>query len=156
MAQIKNGGRGGEAAGARRPLLVVDGDNFAYRSYQALPKTIRRSGGRGGGAILGFANYLLRFYETERPRAVLFDAEAVTSIDVSGIAALREVRDTLAAQGIFFAIARARGTFLRMLVRSGMAREMEDKLLFGSVRAGIRAYRVWRNRSRVEQRAEQG
>ena len=92
----------------------------------------------------------------ERPRAVLFDAEAVTSIDVSGMAALREVRDTLAAQGIFFAIARARGTFLRMLVRSGMAREMEDKLLFGSVRAGIRAYRVWRNRSRVEQRAEQG
>ncbi|QXH36818.1 SulP family inorganic anion transporter [Pseudomonas muyukensis] len=81
-------------------------------------------------------------------QVVLFDAEAVTSIDVSGIAALREVRDTLAAQGIHFAIARARGTFLRMLVRSGMAREMEDKLLFGSVRAGIRAYRVWRNRSR--------
>ncbi|MGV5491562.1 SulP family inorganic anion transporter, partial [Pseudomonas sp. XP2] len=84
----------------------------------------------------------------DQPKAVLFDAEAVTNIDVSGIAALREVRDTLAAQGIFFAIARARGTFLRMLVRSGMAREMEDKLLFGSVRAGIRAYRVWRNRNR--------
>ena len=62
----------------------------------------------------------------------------------------------LAAQGIFFAIARARGTFLRMLVRSGMAREMEDKLLFGSVRAGIRAYRVWRNRNRSVQVAEQG
>ncbi|PAV69675.1 hypothetical protein WR25_04451 [Diploscapter pachys] len=28
-----------------------------------------------------------------------------------------------------------------MLVRSGMAREMEENLLFGSVRAGIRAYR---------------
>lgn len=82
------------------------------------------------------------------PLAVLFDAEAVTSIDVSGIAALREVRDTLAARGIHFAIARARGRFLRMLVRSGMAREMEEKLLFGSVRAGIRAYRIWRNRSR--------
>ncbi|WP_060497942.1 SulP family inorganic anion transporter [Pseudomonas sp. NBRC 111133] len=92
----------------------------------------------------------------DQPKAVLFDAEAVTSIDVSGIAALREVRDTLAAQGIFFAIARARGTFLRMLVRSGMAREMEDKLLFGSVRAGIRAYRVWRNRNRSVQVAEQG
>ena len=90
-----------------------------------------------------------------QPKAVLFDAEAVTSIDVSGIAALREVRDTLAAQGIFFAIARARGTFLRMLVRSRMAREMEDKLLFGSVRAGIRAYRVWRNRNRSVQTAEQ-
>ncbi len=91
--------------------------------------------------------------ETE-PKAVLFDAEAVTSIDVSGIAALREVRDTLQAQGVHFAIARARGTFLRMLVRSGMAREMEDKLLFGSVRAGIRAYRVWRNREQREQGAE--
>ncbi|WP_448176939.1 SulP family inorganic anion transporter [Pseudomonas putida] len=92
----------------------------------------------------------------DQPKAVLFDAEAVTSIDVSGIAALREVRDTLAAQGIFFAIARARGTFLRMLVRSGMARDMEDKLLFGSVRAGIRAYRVWRNRNRSVQVTEQG
>ena len=54
-----------------RPLLVIDGDSFAYRAYHALPKTIRRSGDRGGGAVLGFANYLLRFYETERPRAVL-------------------------------------------------------------------------------------
>lgn len=90
----------------------------------------------------------------EKPQVVLFDAEAVTNIDVSGVAALREVRDTLAAQGIHFAIARARGTFLRMLVRSGMAREMEEKLLFGSVRAGIRAYRVWRNRARREGTAE--
>ncbi|PNA02789.1 MULTISPECIES: SulP family inorganic anion transporter [unclassified Pseudomonas] len=90
----------------------------------------------------------------EKTQVVLFDAEAVTSIDVSGIAALREVRDTLAAQGIHFAIARARGTFLRMLVRSGMARELEEKLLFGSVRAGIRAYRVWRNRARREGAAD--
>ncbi|KJK17565.1 SulP family inorganic anion transporter [Pseudomonas sp. BIGb0427] len=84
----------------------------------------------------------------EQPRAVLFDAEAVSSIDVSGIAALREVRDTLTARGIYFGIARARGRFLRMLVRSGIAREMENGLLFGSVRSGIRAYRLWRNRSR--------
>jgi DNA polymerase-1 len=54
-----------------RPLLVVDGDNFAHRSYHALPKSIRRRGNRGGGAIVGFANLLLRMYETERPRAVL-------------------------------------------------------------------------------------
>jgi DNA polymerase-1 len=71
MAQMKGSGRGGGAAGPGRPLLVVDGDNFAYRAYHALPKSIRRSGNRGGGAILGFANYLLRFYETEGPRAVL-------------------------------------------------------------------------------------
>lgn len=49
----------------------ADGDSFAHRSYHALPKTIRRHGNKGGGAILGFANFLLRLYETEQPRAVL-------------------------------------------------------------------------------------
>src|SRR3954447_5647370 len=55
----------------RRPLLIVDGDSFAHRSYHGLPKTIRSRGGKGGGAILGFANFLLRLCETELPRAVL-------------------------------------------------------------------------------------
>jgi DNA polymerase-1 len=55
----------------RRPLLIIDGDSFAHRSYHAIPKTIRRRGDKGAGAILGFANFLLRLYETERPRAVL-------------------------------------------------------------------------------------
>jgi DNA polymerase I len=54
-----------------RPLLVVDGDSFAHRAYHGLPKTIRRRGGKGAGAIVGFANFLLRFYAEERPRAVL-------------------------------------------------------------------------------------
>src|SRR2546430_1246680 len=54
-----------------RPLLVVDGDSFAHRSYHALPKSIRRHGNKGGGAIVGFANFLLRLYVNERPRAVL-------------------------------------------------------------------------------------
>jgi DNA polymerase-1 len=55
----------------RRPLLIVDGDSFAHRAYHALPKSIRRRGNKGGGAILGFANFLLRLYQTEAPRAVL-------------------------------------------------------------------------------------
>jgi DNA polymerase-1 len=54
-----------------RPLLVIDGDSFAHRSYHALPKTIRRSDGKGAGAILGFANFLLRLYADEQPRAVI-------------------------------------------------------------------------------------
>ena len=54
-----------------RPLLIVDGDSFAHRAYHALPKTIRRKGNGGGGAIVGFANILLRLYENESPRAVL-------------------------------------------------------------------------------------
>ncbi|MGZ8323830.1 MAG: 5'-3' exonuclease [Rhodoplanes sp.] len=55
----------------RRPLLAVDGDSFTHRSYHALPKTILRRGGRPAGAILGFANFLLRLYRAEQPRAVL-------------------------------------------------------------------------------------
>jgi DNA polymerase I len=53
------------------PLLIIDGDSFAHRAYHALPKTIRRKGDKGAGAILGFANILLRLYEQENPRAVL-------------------------------------------------------------------------------------
>src|SRR6266478_7188518 len=55
----------------RKPLLVIDGDSFAHRAYHALPKTILGRGGRPAGAILGFANMLLKFYRTEQPRAVL-------------------------------------------------------------------------------------
>jgi exodeoxyribonuclease III len=55
----------------RRPLLVIDGDSFAHRSHHALPKTILARGGKGGGAILGFANFLLRIYQAEQPLAVL-------------------------------------------------------------------------------------
>jgi DNA polymerase-1 len=54
-----------------RPLLVVDGDSFAHRAYHALPKTIQRAGKKPAGAIVGFANFLLRLYESEAPRAVL-------------------------------------------------------------------------------------
>src|SRR6202045_3377464 len=60
----------GEAAVVKHPLLVVDGDSFAHRSYHALPKSIRRRGNKGGGAIVGFANFLLRLYAQEQPRAV--------------------------------------------------------------------------------------
>src|SRR5215469_15994903 len=54
-----------------RPLLVIDGDSFAHRAYHAIPKSIRRHGNKGAGAIVGFANFLLRLYNAEQPRAVL-------------------------------------------------------------------------------------
>ena len=54
-----------------RPLLIIDGDSLAHRAYHGLPKTIRSRNGLGGGAIVGFANTLLRLHEEERPRAVL-------------------------------------------------------------------------------------
>ncbi len=55
----------------KRPLLVIDGDSLAHRAYHALPKTIRRAGGRPSGAIVGFTNFLLRLWDDEQPRAIL-------------------------------------------------------------------------------------
>jgi len=54
-----------------RPLLVIDGDSFAHRAYHGVPKSIRRCGDKGGGAVVGFANFLLRLYAQEEPRGVL-------------------------------------------------------------------------------------
>jgi DNA polymerase I len=74
MARARSSGRRSpspKAAIAGRPLLVVDGDSFAHRAYHGLPKTIVRVGGKPAGAIVGFANFLLRIVENERPRAVL-------------------------------------------------------------------------------------
>jgi DNA polymerase-1 len=62
-----------------RPLLAVDGDSFAHRAYHALPKSIRRADRRPAGALVGFANMLLRLWEAERPRAVVV---AWDSLDV--------------------------------------------------------------------------
>ena len=56
---------------AARPLLAVDGDSFAHRAYHALPKSIRRAEGRPAGALVGFANMLVRLWESEQPRAVV-------------------------------------------------------------------------------------
>jgi DNA polymerase I len=56
---------------SQRPLLVVDGDSLAHRAYHGLPKSISRAGGRPAGAITGFANFLLRLWQSERPRAVI-------------------------------------------------------------------------------------
>src|SRR5271165_2266933 len=61
----------GKESDVNRPLLVIDGDSFAHRAYHGVPKSIRRRGNKGGGAILGFANFLLRLYAREEPRAVL-------------------------------------------------------------------------------------
>ena len=46
-------------------LLAVDGDSLAHRAYHALPKSIRLN------AVVGFANFLVRLWESEQPAAVL-------------------------------------------------------------------------------------
>jgi DNA polymerase I len=77
-------GRGGEPAAraegadgyghgltaASAPLLIIDGDSIAHRSYHALPP-IAGAGDRPINAMVGFANVLLLLLEAEQPRAVL-------------------------------------------------------------------------------------
>jgi DNA polymerase-1 len=60
------------------PLLVVDGDSFAHRSYHALPKSIRRADGGPAGLLTGVGNLLVRLWEEERPRAVVVCWDTLT------------------------------------------------------------------------------
>jgi DNA polymerase-1 len=56
---------------ALKPLLAIDGDSLAHRAYHGVPKTLTRAEGRPAGALTGFANFLLRLWQIESPRAVL-------------------------------------------------------------------------------------
>ena len=71
VRRARPGAKPQAAKSGPRPLLVIDGDSFAHRMYHALPKNILRRGDKPAGAILGFANILLRLYREEKPRAVL-------------------------------------------------------------------------------------
>jgi exodeoxyribonuclease III len=90
-ARRSSAARIGEPALSGRPLLVIDGDSFAHRSSHALPKTIRRSDGKGAGAILGFANFLLRIYADEQPRTVIVGWDSLPR-DVSRLSKRARVR----------------------------------------------------------------
>jgi 5'-3' exonuclease len=59
-------------------LLVVDGPFLLYRSFFALPDSIKGAGGQSVNALLGAANVLLRIAADRDPRAIVvcFGAEA--------------------------------------------------------------------------------
>ncbi len=60
------------------PLVVVDGPYVLYRSFFALPDSIRGAGEHSVNALLGAANILLRVAADKQPRAIVvcFGAEA--------------------------------------------------------------------------------
>ncbi|MBH9197687.1 SulP family inorganic anion transporter [Pseudomonas aeruginosa] len=80
---------------------------------------------------------------SERPNAVLLNAEAMTNLDISGLATLHEVRQILKAQGVHLSLARVTGQTLDLLQRSSMLGEIKPPLVFSSVRSGVSAYRYW-------------
>lgn len=53
-----------------RPLLIVDVPWLLYRSFFALPKSIRGTGGEPANALLGTVNALLTAIDAHRPRAL--------------------------------------------------------------------------------------
>jgi DNA polymerase-1 len=130
-----------QARTSRGPLLVIDGDSFAHRAYHALPKTILRRGGKPAGAILGFANMLLRLYQAEQPRAVLVawdTLEAATyrhkafpayqsgrEFDDAIVEQLKVLPEFVAACG--FANARAAGYEADDFLAAAVAREEKRK-----------------------------
>jgi DNA polymerase-1 len=61
-----------------KPLLVIDGDSFAHRSYHAVPKSIRRGDGGPAGLLVGIGNLLVRLWEEESPRAVVVAWDTLT------------------------------------------------------------------------------
>jgi 5'-3' exonuclease len=60
------------------PLVAVDGPFLLYRSFFALPDSIRGADGHSVNALLGAANVLLRVAADREPRAIVvcFGAEA--------------------------------------------------------------------------------
>ncbi|KAF1053067.1 MAG: putative sulfate transporter [Stenotrophomonas maltophilia] len=82
----------------------------------------------------------------EQPRAVLLNAEGILNLDISGLTTLREVQQTLAAQGVYLSLARVNGETIALLKRSGALGEVRPPLVFSSVRAGVNAYRIWQRR----------
>jgi DNA polymerase-1 len=62
------------------PLVAVDGPFLLYRSFYALPDSIRGADDRPVNALLGAANVLLRIAADREPRAIVvcFGAEAAT------------------------------------------------------------------------------
>jgi DNA polymerase-1 len=102
-------------------LLAIDGDSLAHRAYHALPKSIRGAGGRPANALVGFANFLLRLWETEQPAAVFagwdtldvptYRTEALPGYQAGRVFddAIREQLDALPALVESFGFATAKG-----------------------------------------------
>lgn len=60
---------------------LVDASPYVFRAFYSLPRTIRDPSGEPANAVLGFAGFVLRLVEMERPThlALCFDGSLTTS-----------------------------------------------------------------------------
>ena len=76
----------------------------------------------------------------EKPlHSFIFDMEAVNVIDLTGLAALEEIRLELAAQQISFAVARAKNSIREKLIRSGVWQQIGPENVYPSVRSAVQS-----------------
>ena len=78
--------------------------------------------------------------ETPRPRWFILDAESAPMLDITGAAAVDALREELAAQGISFGVARAKGLFLAMLELSGVAADIGPERMFPKISDAAESY----------------
>ena len=70
---------------------------------------------------------------------VVFDAEGVTYVDATGLAALSELHEALRRSGVELAVARAKTPLMERLDEGGFTDELGEDRFFGTVRAAVAA-----------------
>lgn len=66
--------------GKSNRIILIDGNNIAYRAFYAIPDTISTSSGITTNAVLGFTSMLLKLIEEQKPDTIVcaFDSKMPT------------------------------------------------------------------------------
>jgi len=67
-------------SGRNNKVILIDGNNIAYRAFYAVPDSISTSSGIITNAVLGFTNMLLKLIEKQHPDTIIcaFDSKVPT------------------------------------------------------------------------------
>ena len=63
-----------------KKIILIDGNNIAYRAFYALPATITTSTGTITNAVYGFTSMLIKLIEEQKPDVIIcaFDSKGPT------------------------------------------------------------------------------
>ncbi|GAI19058.1 unnamed protein product, partial [marine sediment metagenome] len=67
-------------SGKNNKVILIDGNNIAYRAFYAIPDSISTSSGIITNAVLGFTSMLLKLIEEQHPDTIIcaFDSKVPT------------------------------------------------------------------------------
>lgn len=101
------------------PLFFANAEDFRHRALRAVD-----TAGAGGDAVEWF----------------LLNCEAVVEVDLTGVDALEELRETLDDRGITFALARAKQDLRHDLRAAGFLQKVGEQLVFPTLPTAVAAY----------------